>query len=625
MDSNDQITLIGKTSFRNELRTFGIKRDDRRRHMYIIGKTGMGKTVLLRNLAVQDIRNGNGLAFIDPHGDVAEELLNFVPKERVQDVVYFNPSDTDFPFAFNVMEDVKPEQRHLIAGGLMGVFKKIWPDVWSGRMEYILNNCILALLEYPGATLIGINWMLSDVDYRQKVVDNVTDPVIKNFWTKEYARYSQKYEVEASAAIQNKIGQFISNPLIRNIVGQQKSSVEMRDIMDDKKILILNLSKGKIGEDNSRLLGALLVTKLYLAAMSRVDTEEHKRNDFYLYVDEFQNFATEAFANILSEARKYRLCLTLAHQYINQVEETIRDAIFGNVGTMIAFRVGAEDGEWLEKEFAPYFEPEDFANLTKYNIYLKLMIDGISGKPFSAVTLAPDPMPEQVYVNDIIEFSRYHYATPRKEIDKAIADWAESLSTPTATSSKPPAEMFDAKCSICGKDTSVPFKPDGKRPIYCKTCIAKVNKPGEAPAPIQMNPNELREAIKEAYSDNVEKYKLQQQKPQSFTPKQNFVSQKPIQREQKPALQFKEVQKEPAEKQEFVSLKDVVGKESTPFFVPKATGKPKEKYKPSVNEDELSKLIADSLDDELPDTLNKTPLDKSEKKGVLKPGKSVKF
>ncbi|HPM08566.1 type IV secretion system DNA-binding domain-containing protein [Candidatus Parcubacteria bacterium] len=605
----EQIILIGKTSFRNQMRSFGIKQDDRRRHMYIIGKTGMGKTVLLRSLAIQDIRNGNGLAFIDPHGDVAEELLNFVPKERVQDVVYFNPADTDFPFAFNVMEDVKPEQRHLIAGGLMGVFKKIWPDVWSGRMEYILNNCILALLEYPGATLIGINWMLSDVDYRQKVVDNVTDPVIKNFWTKEYARYSQKYEVEAAAAIQNKIGQFISNPLIRNIVGQQKSSVDMRNLMDEKKILILNLSKGKIGEDNSRLLGALLVTKLYLAAMSRVDLEESKRNDFYLYVDEFQNFATEAFINILSEARKYRLCLILAHQYINQVDESIRDAIFGNVGTMISFRVGAEDGEWLNKEFAPYFEPEDFANLTKYNIYLKLMIDGVAGKPFSAVTLPPDPMPDSVYVNDIIEFSRYHYATPKKEIDEKISEWAESLGTPKEMPK--PVMMYDAKCSSCGKETSVPFKPDGKRPIYCKTCMTKIKESQkDEQKPQETNQQELKDSIKEAQLELSQSKKSYPQKSQEKT--DGFVEQR-------------------EEIKEFVSLKDFSKRESTPFFAPKQQ-KPKEKTKQEVNEDELGKLIQESLqaagtnDQEPAKIPKKAPLEKeTAKKGILRPGQGVKF
>ncbi|HJN62462.1 MAG TPA: type IV secretion system DNA-binding domain-containing protein, partial [Candidatus Parcubacteria bacterium] len=334
---NENINFFGETTFRNANKKFGIKTDDRRRHIYVVGKTGMGKTVMLKNMAIQDIQQGKGIGFVDPHGEASEELLDFIPKERIKDVVYFNPADLGYPIAFNIMEEINPEYRHLVAGGLMGVFKKIWPDVWSARMEYILNNCILALLEYPGSTLLGVNRMLADIDYRKKVVDKVTDPVVKSFWVQEFARYTQRYEVEATAAIQNKIGQFISVPLIRNIIGQEKSSINMREIMDKQKILIINLSKGRVGEDNSRLLGALIITKLQLAAMSRVDIPEEKRKDFYLYVDEFQNFATESFVNILSEARKYRLALILGHQYIAQMDETVRDAVFGNVGTIICF------------------------------------------------------------------------------------------------------------------------------------------------------------------------------------------------------------------------------------------------------------------------------------------------
>ena len=315
----------------------------------------MGKSNLMENMAIQDIQNGHGIAYVDPHGEGAEKLLDFVPKERIKDVIFFNPADLDFPISFNVMEKVEFKYRHLVAGGLMGVFKKVWPDVWSARMEYILNNTILALLEYPDSTLLGVNRMLSDVEYRKKVVAMVRDPIVKAFWETEYARYTQRYEIEATAAIQNKVGQFVSNALIRNVIGQPQSTINMRQIMDDEKILILDLSKGRIGEDNSRLLGALLITKIQLAAMSRVDIPEAERRDFYLYVDEFQNFATESFANILSEARKYRLCLIIGHQYITQMEEEVRDAVFGNVGTMAVFRVGAEDAEFLEKEFSPEF------------------------------------------------------------------------------------------------------------------------------------------------------------------------------------------------------------------------------------------------------------------------------
>jgi len=420
----DNITFLGRTNFRNTQKKFGIKLDDRRKHVYIIGKTGMGKTTLLANMAAQDIQDGFGMAFIDPHGEQAEELLDYVPKERVKDVVYLNPSDIGYPIGFNIMEVKDPDVRHLIASGLMGVFKKIWPDVWSARMEYILNNSILALLEYPGSSLLGINRMMADVDYRQKVIDKVTDPVIKAFWTQEFARYTQRYEVEATAAIQNKVGQFISNPLIRNILGQTKSTIDMRDIMDGGKILIVNLSKGRMGEANSMLLGALVITKLYLAAMSRVEIKEKERKDFFLYVDEFQNFATESFASILSEARKYRLCLIMAHQYITQMEEMVSDAVFGNAGTIISFRIGAEDGEYLEKEFFPVFAVGDFVNLPKFNIYTKLMIDGVAGRPFSAETLPPIPKQEHSFRDEIIQNTRNKYAVKREIIEQEIAEWS---------------------------------------------------------------------------------------------------------------------------------------------------------------------------------------------------------
>lgn len=506
---SEEINFFGETNFRNTRKKFGIKPDDRRRHLYIVGKTGMGKTALLQNMAIQDIQNGNGIGFVDPHGEAAEELLDFIPSSRINDVIYINPADLDYPIAFNVMESVGVEYRHLVAGGLMGVFKKIWPDVWSARMEYILNNSILALLEYPGATLLGINRMLSDPEFRKKVIDRVTDPVVKAFWVNEFARYAQKYETEATAAIQNKVGQFISAPLIRNIIGQVKSSINMREIMDEKKILILNLSKGRIGEDNSMLLGALLITKLQLAAMSRVDIPEKDRKDFYLYVDEFQNFATESFINVLSEARKYRLALILAHQYITQMEEGVRDAVFGNVGTMLSFRVGAEDAEYMEKEFTPEFVAEDFVNLGKYNIYLKLMIDGLAGRPFSARTLAPFPMSEISSKEKIIQASRERYGTPRKRVEESIVNWlglSNILTESIVIPEKKEKPLYDAKCSLCGKDTKVVFVPDEKRPIYCKNCLKKVqeeNPPtpkavppiGEEKAPVSLEEMSGKESV----------------------------------------------------------------------------------------------------------------------------------
>jgi hypothetical protein len=434
--SPNDITPIGYHNYRgNADQKFGVKVDDRRRHVYVVGKTGVGKSTLLENMAIADIEAGRGIAFIDPHGESAEKLLDFIPEERLDDVIYFDPSDMEYPIAFNPMEQVGNEFRHLVASGIMGVFKKIWVDAWSARMEYILNNTLLALLELPNSTLLGVLRMFAEPPYRKKIVDNLQDPVIKAFWQNEFARYSQKLETEALAAIQNKVGQFVSNPLIRNILGQSRSTINMREIMDTGKIFIVNLSKGKMGEDNSALLGAMIISRLQLAAMSRVDIPEDRRRDFYMYVDEFQNFATDSFASILSEARKYRLSLTLAHQYIGQLvtndgNTKVRDAVFGNVGTIITFRVGAADGEFLEKEFMPEFLQNDLVNLAKANIYIKLMIDGVSSKPFSATTLPPHIQPLQSYKDIIIKNTREHYAVPRAIVDARIAsEWNTNSET----------------------------------------------------------------------------------------------------------------------------------------------------------------------------------------------------
>lgn len=422
---NNDLNIFASTNFRNEKVRFGIKTDDRRRHVYVIGKTGSGKTNMMEVMAINDIRAGRGVAVVDPHGEFADRMLSFVPENRIKDTIYFNPSDMEHPIAFNPMEQVSTEYRHLIASGLMGVFKKIWVDAWSARMEYILNNTLLALLESPGATILGVMRMMAEKDYRKQIVDNLKDPVIKAFWVNEFGRYSERYETEALGAIQNKIGQFVSNPLIRNVVGQPHSALNMRKIMDEGKIFIANLSKGKIGEDNSALLGAMLITRIQLAAMSRVDIkDESQRKDLYLYVDEFQNFATESFANILSEARKYHLNLILGHQYIEQLDEKVRAAVFGNVGTISAFRVGAPDAEFLEKEFMPEFTATDLVNLPKWNVYIKLMIDGIASHPFSATPLSPEPEPTPNYADVIIENTRNTYGTPRAVVEERIAgEW----------------------------------------------------------------------------------------------------------------------------------------------------------------------------------------------------------
>jgi len=423
IDETNKVTYFAFTDSRGKKIPFGIKAKDRTKHTYIIGKTGMGKSTVLENMAIQDIQSGNGITFIDPHGKTAELLLEYVPESRINDVLYIAPFDTDFPVSFNVMEDVGEDKRHLVVNGLMSAFKKIWVDAWSARMEYILNNILLALLEYPGSTLIGVNRMLADKDYRKKVVNNVKDPAVRAFWVDEFAKYGERYMQEAGAAIQNKIGQFISNPLVRNIIGQPKSTFDLRKMMDEKKIIIINLSKGRVGEQNANLLGSMLITKIYLAAMSRADISEKELNllpQFYLYVDEFQSFANESFANILSEARKYKLNLTMAHQYIEQMSDEVRAAVFGNVGTMIVFRVGAYDAEVLEKEFAPRFESADIVNLGIFQIYLKLMIDGVTSQPFSATTMPPIDHPPMSFREKIMDESRKAFSRPRADVEKDV-------------------------------------------------------------------------------------------------------------------------------------------------------------------------------------------------------------
>lgn len=429
MDQN-RITYLGETTHRNKMTRFGIKAKDRSKHIYVIGKTGMGKSTLLENMAIQDIQNGEGVAFIDPHGKTAELLLDYIPENRVDDVLYIAPFDLDHPVSFNVMEDVGYDKRHLVVSGLMSSFEKIWADAWSARMEYILSNTLFALLEYPDATLLGVNRMLSDKEYRKKVVNNITDPSVKSFWVDEYARYTDRYAAEATPAIQNKIGQFTSNPLIRNIVGQSRSAFNFRNMMDERKIIIVNLSKGRVGEINANLLGGMIITKLYLEAMSRADITEGELADlpnFYLYVDEFQSFANKSFADILSEARKYKLNLTIAHQYIEQMSEEVQSAVFGNIGTLICFRVGAIDAEVLEKEFTPHFTAEDMVNLGFAEVYLRLMIDGVGSRPFSARTLPPTQTPEVSYRERVIGHSRRKYSQKRVDVEDSIIKWHEPV------------------------------------------------------------------------------------------------------------------------------------------------------------------------------------------------------
>jgi hypothetical protein len=437
----EKITFFAKTDARGGQVPFGIKAKDRQRHMYIVGKTGMGKSTLLENMAAQDIQSGEGVAFIDPHGSAAETLLDYVPEERVNDVVYFAPFDLEHPISFNVMEDVGPDKRHLVVSGLMSTFKKIWVDAWSARMEYILTNALLALIEYPDTTLLSVNRLFADKAYRARVVDYIKDPAVKAFWVDEFANYTDRFAAEALPAIQNKIGQFTGNPLIRNIIGQPHSSFDIRKLMDEKKILIMNLSKGLVGETNANLLGSMLTTRIYLSAMSRADLSLEKMRtmpNFYFYVDEFQSFANATFANILSEARKYHLNLIIAHQYIEQMEEDVRNAVFGNVGTTIAFRVGPFDAEVLETIFAPRFAATDLVNLGFAQIYITLMIDGIGSQPFSAVTLPPVARPRVSCKEMVIAASRRQYTRPRAEVEKIVAELHAPVPTPPERKSKEP-------------------------------------------------------------------------------------------------------------------------------------------------------------------------------------------
>lgn len=429
-DAEESLTILGESVFHGSRLRFGIRPDDRRRHIYVIGKTGMGKSTLLENMIFSDIHSGKGIGVIDPHGDLIEAILQFIPKSRSNDVILFDPADRDFPISFNMLECSNPDQRSLICSGLMSVFTKLWPEAFSGRMEHILRNTLLALLENEGSSMLGILRMFGDDPYREKIVSKVTDPVVKSFWETEYAGWSDKYRTEAVAAIQNKIGQLLTTPLIRNIVGQVRSTLDVRHAMDSGKIVLVNLSKGKLGEDTSAFLGSMLVTKFQIDAMSRADIPEKERRDFYLYVDEFQNFATKSFATILSEARKYRLALTVAHQYVGQLligqnDTSLRDAVFGNVGSMVSFQVGSDDAEELSQQFEEMVSPKDILSLPKYHAYMRLMIDGIPSKPFSVATLAPPAYKQDdKRVQILRDLSRERYAEKRHVVEEKIMRWA---------------------------------------------------------------------------------------------------------------------------------------------------------------------------------------------------------
>ena len=520
-DDDRRITYFAATHTRGKRDMFGIRAADRGKHIYVIGKTGMGKSTMLENMAIQDIQNGEGVSFIDPHGSTAEKLLDFIPQERIKDVVYFAPFDTDNPIGFNVMEDVGFDKRHLVVSGLMGALRRIWVDAWSARMEYILQNTLLALLEYPDSTLLDVNRMLTNKTFRNAVIEKVTDPIVRSFWVEEFASFTDTYTREATPAIQNKIGQFTANPLIRNIVGQAKSSFDLRKMMDEKKIFIVNLSKGRMGETNASLLGSMLTVKIYLAAMSRADepaARMAKLPRHYFYVDEFQSMMNEAFADILSESRKYKLALTLANQYIEQMEEEVRDAVFGNIGTLIVFRVGPFDAEVLETVFDPTFTPEDLVSLGIGQIYLTLMIDGVGSPPFSAETIPPIETPSISFRDDVVTASRAVYGRPRSDVEAVISkkqndfvpppkekkERKDSYGTRPRSESEnrltpqPSREPRDVLRETQGPVHATPSRGEVPRRDFSRPQAALASRPAEV-----VQRNSLRDAIEKARAEGL--------------------------------------------------------------------------------------------------------------------------
>jgi hypothetical protein len=419
----DQPIYIGhRDSWGGEPALFGVHAEDRRHHLYLIGKTGMGKTTLLRNLIIQHIAAGHGVGIIDPHGDLADELLNHIPPWRADHLLYFNPGDRDFPVGLNLLANVSPDERHLVASGIVGAFKSIWHDSWGPRLEYILYNALAALLDCPNTTLLSVNRLLTDASYRAWVVRQVRDPFIRAFWAEEFESYDPRFQREAIAPIQNKLGQFLLNPVVRNILGQAQRKVSFPFIMDNERILIANLAQGRLGRDKANLLGSLLATQFQLAAMGRTNQPESQRKDFYLFIDEFQNFTTDAFASILAEARKYRLCLTLSHQYTDQLPLPIRQAIFGNVGTLISFGIGYTDAEILQKEFGTVFPLQRFVDLDRYEVLTKLLVNGVATEPFHGRSLPP--IENRVGRREkLIHRSRERFATPRATVEQKLARW----------------------------------------------------------------------------------------------------------------------------------------------------------------------------------------------------------
>jgi energy-coupling factor transporter ATP-binding protein EcfA2 len=431
------VSFIAETNYRNGKKVFGLPRIDRRRHVYVVGKTGSGKSKLLELMLISDIQNNEGCCLLDPHGDLSAEVLKHVPKERIKDVVYIDPTDKNFPIGFNPLEPVADyEVRQHLSTFFIAIFKKLFAATWTPRMEHLIRYITLALLETPDSNILGIPRILSDTTYRQRVIQQIQDPVVKAFWTNEFTPSDNQFSQQAIIPLLNKIGQFIANPTVRNMVGQKKNVLDFEKFMNEGKIVIINLSKGQLGEENTALLGSMFITKIQQAALARAKMPESERRDFYFYVDEFQNFATDAFSSILSEARKYHLDLTIAHQYIAQLPDDVKATAFGNVGTMIVFSVGGDDAAALQKEFTPVLTADDMTNLNAREMYIKMSINGKMTPPFSATTLTV-PTSRHDYTQEIMDNSRLSYAQNKTSVENEIAQWTQNSSVGLQESSFP--------------------------------------------------------------------------------------------------------------------------------------------------------------------------------------------
>src|SRR3989338_1511868 len=449
------VNFFGRTNYVAALEEkrfiFGIKRNDRRRHMYIVGKSGVGKSKLLELLIRQDVAYGHGVCLIDPHGDVIQEILDFVPEERIKDVVVIDPSDTKFPVSFNPLQNIHPEMKHQLTQGLIEVMEKQFGANWTPRLEHVFRFTCLALLDYPYATMRGMISMLTDREYRQKVVNYITDDMVKRFWAVEFADWSEKFDTEAIIPLVNKLGQFLSTPLLRNIFAQRENKIDLEKIMNEGKILLINLSKGRLGEENSSFFGSMFITKIKQAGMARASLPEKERTDFYLYVDEFHNLVTNTFENIFSEARKYGLCLIVAHQYMSQLLPAVQATVLGNSGTLVVFRIGGDDAKKLESEMTPVFKPKDMINLGMQEFYIKMTIDGNTYDPFSAETLKIMPATHKSFKEEIIKHSREKYAIHIDEVKRKLEEEEKEL-------------LFGKK----GKPADSEEKPDASPPAADK-------------------------------------------------------------------------------------------------------------------------------------------------------------